>query len=394
MTRFNQSRVLAVLLGAATIVTHAQAQPPTKGGGAEAPLVETARLPDGGIQPQAAVGEDGIIHLLYYKGDPRAGDLFYVTRAPAETTWSKAVRVNSQPGSAIAVGTDRGGQIALGRGGFVHVAWNGSHKATPSGPERSSPMLYSRLPPGASEFEPQRNLMTASTHLDGGGSVAADSKGSVYVIWHAAPVDAPEKDEAARRVLVAVSTDDGGQFAPEVARSRPANGACGCCGLKAAALPNGEVLVLYRSARETVHRDMHLMRSTDGAKTFTDERIDPWEVRTCPMSMAAIVPAKHGAALAWETMEDVRWSVGPATIEARSIPGKRERRRHPSIAADRDGRVIVAWTEAGGWNTPGKLGWSLLADGKVLRQSVGGDIPTWSLSAVVAKPNGAFLIVH
>jgi hypothetical protein len=37
--------------------------------------------------------------------------------------------VNGQEGSAIATGTIRGGHIALGKNGRVHVGWNGSHKA-------------------------------------------------------------------------------------------------------------------------------------------------------------------------------------------------------------------------------------------------------------------------
>ena len=34
------------------------------------------------------------------------------------------------------------------------------------------------------QFEPQRNLMQETFALDGGGSVAADAEGNVYVAWH------------------------------------------------------------------------------------------------------------------------------------------------------------------------------------------------------------------
>ena len=34
------------------------------------------RTPDGGIQPQAVMDEQGVIHLVYFKGDPARGDLF------------------------------------------------------------------------------------------------------------------------------------------------------------------------------------------------------------------------------------------------------------------------------------------------------------------------------
>src|SRR5882757_6224468 len=39
--------------------------------------VTVLRTPDGGIQPQAAVDEKGRAHLIYFKGDPKSGDLLY-----------------------------------------------------------------------------------------------------------------------------------------------------------------------------------------------------------------------------------------------------------------------------------------------------------------------------
>ena len=110
--------------------------------------VTVLKTPDGGIQPQAAIDARGVIHLIYFKGDPAAGDLFYVRREPGKEGFTAPIRVNSQPGSAIAMGTIRGGQIALGKGGRVHVAWNGSRGARPKTPAGGSPMLYTRSDPG------------------------------------------------------------------------------------------------------------------------------------------------------------------------------------------------------------------------------------------------------
>ena len=71
------------------------------------PPVKMVRVPDAGIQPQAAVDDKGVIHLIYFKGDPAKGDIFYVHSADGGATFSAPVRVNSQPGSAIAIGTIR-----------------------------------------------------------------------------------------------------------------------------------------------------------------------------------------------------------------------------------------------------------------------------------------------
>ena len=95
-------------------------------------------------------------------------------------------------------------------------------------------------------------LVTA--YLDGGGSVAADQKGNVYVAWHAP--EPGKTGEVNRRVWLAVSTDDGETFARERAVFEEATGACGCCGMRAFADGDGTVYLLYRSAKESVHRDM------------------------------------------------------------------------------------------------------------------------------------------
>src|SRR5882724_7092599 len=75
------------------------------------------RVPDGGIQPQVAIDERGILHLVYYTGDAHHGDLLYVHSNDFGASFSPSLRVNSQPGSAVAAGTIRGAQLALGKAG-------------------------------------------------------------------------------------------------------------------------------------------------------------------------------------------------------------------------------------------------------------------------------------
>src|SRR5438309_1030100 len=72
--------------------------------------VAVIATPEGGIQPQAVADDAGVVHLIYFQGDPGGGDLFYVRSKPGTTEFSKPIRVNSQPGSAVAIGTIRGGQ--------------------------------------------------------------------------------------------------------------------------------------------------------------------------------------------------------------------------------------------------------------------------------------------
>ncbi len=281
MTR--QLLALAPGICTAGVLLAAGCRPPTTAiASAEPPKTAAARVrvertPDGGIQPQAMVGADGTVHLIYYKGSPPSGDLFYTRRRPGGG-FSPPLRVNSQPGSAIAAGTIRGGQLALGKEGRPNVAWNGSGDARPTGPDGGSPMLYSRLNDAGAAFEQQRNLMQFTRLLDGGGTVAADPTGNVIVAWHAA--DGPSTDEGDRRLYVARSQDGGRTFARETPAWDQPTGACACCGAKAFADRAGGFTFLYRGAAARVHRSMFLLSAASPAGPFAGASIDPWVIDT------------------------------------------------------------------------------------------------------------------
>ena len=80
------------------------------------------RVPDGGIQPQAAIGKEGTIHLIYFKGDAFGGDVYYTRLASAADSWQDALKVNSLGETVVAAGTVRGAHLALGIDDRVHVA--------------------------------------------------------------------------------------------------------------------------------------------------------------------------------------------------------------------------------------------------------------------------------
>ena len=109
------------------------------------PPIELLRTPGGGIQPRAVADSQGTLHVIYYKGAAAGGDLYYVRRAPGATDFVKPIRVNSVPGSALAIGSVRGAQLALGRGGRLHVMWIGSKQAQPRAKGGAVPVLYTRL---------------------------------------------------------------------------------------------------------------------------------------------------------------------------------------------------------------------------------------------------------
>src|SRR5258708_1449801 len=82
--------------------------------------VDLLKTPNGGLQPQAVVDSSGVIHLIYLYGDPAAADIGYTRKSPGDSDFSRPIRVNNQPGSAVALGTVRGAHLALGRSDRIH----------------------------------------------------------------------------------------------------------------------------------------------------------------------------------------------------------------------------------------------------------------------------------
>lgn len=363
---------------------------------AAAPSVETIRTPEGGIQPQAVVDRSGRIHLLSFSGDPKNGKLWYRTRLANSEQWSRAVAVNADAAGAVAMGTIRGGQLAVGGDGIAHVLWFG---AQAGGGHGASPLLYSRLSEDGSRFEPARNLMRVSSVLDGGGSIAADSRGNVVAAWQAAEVAGGGEER--RRLFIARSTDGGKNFSADTPAWSEPTGACACCSTRVFADSRGRFHVLYRSAQARVNRDMFLVSAESARGEFTGGRVDPWQIPACPMSSAAMYEGAKAIVAAWETDGQVRfgWIEGAAGRVARitSAPGNPGGRKHPSIAVNDAGEILLAWAEGTGWNRGGVLAWQQYSPagqpiGAPGRIETG--IPSWSLPSVVALPGGRFRIFH
>lgn len=357
--------------------------------------VKLVKTPDGGIQPQSALDSAGAMHLIYFKGKPMAGDLFYVRSSDGGSTLSTPIRINSHPNSAIATGTIRGAQIAIGKDDRVHVAWNGSGEALPKGPG-GNPMLYTRLNAEGTAFEPQRNLITWAGGLDGGGTLAADAKGHVYVAWHADPQKA---GEAERAIYLARSVDNGQKFEREKRVNPEPTGACGCCQMRAFVNDKGDLSILYRAAGEEIHRDSILLTSRDNADSFQSANIDKWAVGMCPMSSYSMSQNKTNLLAAWETKEQVYMAVLPPAIEkptAIAAPGSAKKRKHPVVLSNTAGEVLFAWTEGTGWNKGGALAWQVYdASGQPTDQKGRADgVPVWSLLSATTHPNGGFVLFY
>ena len=367
-------------------------------GATSIPPVGVVRVPNGGIQPQIATGADGTVHVVYFDGDASHGNLFYVRSTDGGETFFAPLRINSQEGSAIAAGNIRGARIALGRNGRVHVSWNGSGIAFPRTADGKAPMLYSRIDPSGSSFESQRTLIHTASGIDGGGAIAADKAGNVYVFWHA-PLPG-RQDEADRRVWLAHSSDDGKTFSPErVAFDQP-TGVCGCCGMNAFADSRGTLFALFRSAFEIVNRDMYLLTSLDQGKTFRGKNVSKWNVGYCVMSSEAFAESDSAVLAAWETEKQIFYSqFDHASGEfgaPSAAPGSGPNRKYPTLAINRNGYALLGWAEGMGWKKGGSAAWQLLDRSSKPVGDIGRreGVPVWGLVAAFAAPDGSFRIMY
>jgi hypothetical protein len=366
---------------------------------ASGPTIRLERVPEEGLQPQALVDSKGTLHLIYLNGDPKACDVQYVRRPAGQSRFSTPLRVNSKPRSALAIGTVRGAQIALGRDGRLYVAWNGSSRASTK-PSGAAAMLFSRMTDSGDAFEPQRDLMTSTTHLDGGGSVAADNQGRVYVVWHGHRTTGPQ-EEIDRGVFMATSTDDGKTFANERQINSPGTGVCGCCGLKAFADIHGCLAVLYRSANLAGNRDSVLLLSTNFGASFTTKVLGEWHVSTCPMSTHELGMGPAGLTGMWEKGGQVYLgSISSDLLDsftAVAAGGLPKDRKHPTFTwgNGKNAPMLIAWTEGTGWEKGGSLAWECLDSNKVETASGHAEgVPVWSYAAAVVEKDGSFVLFY
>lgn len=358
--------------------------------------VEILKTPSDGIQPKVRVDQSGQVHLLYFKGRPEAGDLFYVKKLSAGQ-FTDPIKVNSIPGSAVSVGTIRGAQFAIGANNSIHVVWNGSMK-TRADSNAAPAMYYTRMNENGKEFEPQQ-VISGKWPVDGGGAIASDKRGNVYVFWHSAAKGSEEKN---RNVFIRVSNDSGKIFGQERVVNPKGTGVCGCCAMQAETDNEGQLYVVYRTARNDKNRDISLLVSKDSGKTFQDNIMDRWMVMVCPMSSMSFGEVERGMLVGWETENKVRVApVVKGTVksgEMISPAGNQKGNKHPVFAVSPKGNVLISWTEGTGWQKGGSIAWreydaSLRPVSEVGRLPAG--VSVWSfVASYYDQDEGVFYILH
>jgi len=135
------------------------------------------------------------------------------------------------------------------------------------------------------------------------------------------------------------------------------------------------------------------------AQTFHGSDIAKWNLSDCAMSSEAFTAGRSGIFGAWETKKQVHFgSIDPKTATATEVAAFNDaaNQKYPALALNRDGRLLVSWTEGMGWKRGGSVHWQLFdSEGK----RIGGPgsaegVPAWSLVAAYPQRNGNFVVLY
>jgi len=351
---------------------------------AQQPVI-TARVMEGGIEPQLCVDSRGFIHILYFKGSDKGGDLTYCLSKDQGATFQRKIRVNSKEKSVTCIGAVRGPRMAIDEQGRPHVIWTGNDVDQPSPRLIGLALMYSSLKDDGQSFNAQRSLIASGFGIDGGASIAIDPPGHIAIAWHA-PSKA-DGDETSRRVFVMQSTNEGATFSKPRAIGAAGTGACACCATETFFDADHRLNVIFRTARELVHRDMMLLTLGNDGRELQSTTLSAWNVGKCVMSTSSAA----GNVIAVESQDHVL-----VFSDANQPPiqlGKNNP-KHPRVAVSKD-QVLVAWTEETGWNKGGKMVWQLFNRKLVpLLSGEGKDLPVWDYPAVATMGDGTFLVFY
>jgi hypothetical protein len=116
--------------------------------------------------------------------------------------------------------------------------------------------------------------------------------------------------------------------------------------------------------------------------------------------MEGLSESAAGVLAAWETMGNVFYGViNPSTGRMAApiaAPGQGRGRKYPSVAGNSRGEALMAWTEGMKWGQGGSIGWQVFdRDGEPEGETGHADgVPSWSLVAAFASPDGGFTVVY
>ncbi len=287
-------------------------------------VIASGKGPRAPKQPQAAVGDDGSVHVVYGIGDA----VRYCRSPDGGATFEKSMQAFRVPNMSL--GMRRGPRIVKTKTAIVVTAIGGQ-----IGKGRDGDVLAWRSTDDGQTWQgPVRVNDTADSAREGLHAMASGADGSIWCVW----LDLRDKKS---EIYATMSKDGGATWEPNKCIYRSPDGSvCECC--HPSVIVSGDsVHVMFRNSLGG-NRDMYVTSSTDRGKSFSDARklgSGTWTLDACPMDggMLAAGP-KDALATVWRRDGNVYTAAGDGSPEILLGPGQQ-----PWIAGTAKGSIIV-WT--------------------------------------------------
>jgi hypothetical protein len=271
-------------------------------------------------------------------------------------SFSKAVRVNTQPEFVAASGETRP-KIVLAKNGNIYISWTQSLETPYAGNIR-----FSRSLDGGKSFSAPLTVndnLDAITHRF--EAMGINSRGQIYLAW----LDKRDALAAKNRgekysgiaIYYAMSDDEGTSFH---ANSKVADHTCECCRVAMAIDNTDTPVIVWRHIFGRNVRDHGLAR-LDGSTRKTDENsvqrvtFEKWEVEACPHHGPALSISADVYHLAWFNHAAERSGLfyahsadaGKSFSTPLSVGNSARQAGHAAVLSKGD-QVYLAWKEFDG----------------------------------------------
>jgi hypothetical protein len=273
-------------------------------------------------QPQAAVSNDGTIHVAYGSGD----SIFYVRSTDGGTTFSAPEHACDS--ANLPLGMRRGPRIAASKDSVVITAVGGA-----MGKGRDGDVLaWTRSSDGKWSAPVRVNDVDASAR-EGLHAMASGPSGIVWCCW----LDLRAKGT---QLYASRSTDGGRTWSPNsLVYQSPGGSICECCHPSIVIGADERPHVLFRNSLDG-NRDMYVI-SGDADGVFGDAKRlgkDSWQLKGCPMDGGMLAVDRTGRiATAWRRQEAIF-----ATVDDREQSLGTGRQPWTTFLGD---KPLVLWVE-------------------------------------------------
>jgi len=82
--------------------------------------------------------------------------------------------------------------------------------------------------------------------------------------------------------------------------------------------------------------------------------------------------------------------------QAIAAPGEAKGRKYPVVIGNSRGETLLAWTEGMSWGKGGSVAWQIFGKNGTPEGETGhaDGVPSWSLIAAFARPDGGFTLIY